>query len=54
MAVDSTAGTSTIVLDTPVKFTHLGVVLSNFSADTYGNILDMRAEVRVRGSRSLR
>ena len=37
--------TSTLTLDAPLKFTHLGVVLSDFPGDDRDTVLDMRAEV---------
>lgn len=47
ITTDAVAGTSTLTLDAALKYTHLGVVLSNFPGDDRGHVLDMRAEVAV-------
>ncbi|GAX81122.1 hypothetical protein CEUSTIGMA_g8556.t1 [Chlamydomonas eustigma] len=42
---NTVTNTSTLVLDKPLNFTHLGVVMTNFPNDSRNHVLDMRAEV---------
>ena len=48
VSVATVGDNSILTLDSPLKFTHLGVVLSgsDFPGDDRDTVLDMRAEVR--------